>query len=179
MGWISDVEGLETHEGYAAYVTADEQVAGSSNRDGVFIHRGDQALGRGADAAEPAEFVPWSGVVAWQTRCACGWAGGRWDRAATLPGEYGGHDADDAFLPDGTSVETVARKDWEAHLEPLGRLSAVRAVAEELARARDRLDRLVAEARSGPAPASWTDIGRATGMSRQSAHERWRDDQPS
>ncbi len=45
-----------------------------------------------------------------------------------------------------------------------------------LATARRDLDLAVAEARMQHPPASWAEIGRATGMSRQAARERWATD---
>ena len=47
--------------------------------------------------------------------------------------------------------------------------------AREYTQAGHRLDKTVAAAKA--AGASWADIGRAVGISRQSAHERWADKQ--
>ena len=54
-------------------------------------------------------------------------------------------------------------------------LLGVEAAAREYNQAGHRLDKTVAAAKA--AGASWADIGRAVGISRQSAHERWADKQ--
>jgi hypothetical protein len=54
-----------------------------------------------------------------------------------------------------------------------GELEALEALATLTDSAAMQLGAAVAGYREGPAEASWTDIGRALGMSRQSAHERW------
>ena len=179
MGWVIDRDGLREHEGYAAFVVADGRTTGTSTGGGVLIRLPDSedraaaawAAGRAPVNEDTYEFVPWDGVVAWQTRCECGWTGKRWERSTTLPGEYGGHDPEDAFLPDGETVEARAMQDWDSHVGPLDQLGGVSDAAGELEKARQRLDQAVREARAGGA--SWADIGRAAGMTRQSAHERW------
>lgn len=52
-------------------------------------------------------------------------------------------------------------------------LLGLEAAAREYNRAGQRLAKTVAAAKA--AGASWADIGRAVGISRQSAHERWAD----
>jgi hypothetical protein len=119
------------------------------------------------------ETVLWPDVVAWQAVCQCGWVGQRWEKATTIPGEYGGQDPSDAYLPDGTTVEDQAEQAWAAHVEPLDRLAQVRAAVAGLEHARQVLDDAVLTARTATPPATWADIGQATGMSKQAAHERW------
>lgn len=165
MGWIREHAGLGgEHEGWAGYVVADGRRASSYHGGCVYPTSADGSFD---------ELVPWPEVVAWQTTCARGWIGRRWERATTTPGQHGGRYPDDAVLPDGTTVEDASLADWKAHVEPLGGLGAVRVATAAAAAARRRLDDAVSAARSGPTPASWTEIGRAAGMSRQSAHERW------
>lgn len=50
-------------------------------------------------------------------------------------------------------------------------LAGVGNAAGAVARGREALDQAVAEARA--AGASWTEVGKAAGMTRQSAQERW------
>lgn len=70
-------------------------------------------------------------------------------------------------------VEAVVAGLWRSeHLFTAGTLADVSAAAEAVDAARARLDGAVAMARHGGA--NWADIGRATGMTRQSAQERWR-----
>ncbi|GAB2494794.1 hypothetical protein GCM10027030_30230 [Luteococcus sediminum] len=56
-------------------------------------------------------------------------------------------------------------------MSPDPTLKAVVAARRSVLQAQDRLDAAVAAARI--AGASWAAIGEATGMTRQSAHERW------
>lgn len=37
--------------------------------------------------------------------------------AAAMPGQYGGHVAGDAYLPDGSTVEDSVLRDWDRHLQ--------------------------------------------------------------
>lgn len=179
MGWVIEREGLYEHEGHVAYLTRDGRQAGATTGAGVLIPLPDadervkaaHATPRAVTNDDMYETVPWGDVVAWQTKCSCGWTGQRWDRASTIPGEYGGRHPEDAHLPDGTTVDDAANADWMTHVEPMTRISAVQEAASEAAAARRRLDDAVAVARAGGA--SWTEIGQATGMTRQSAHERW------
>lgn len=84
-----------------------------------------------------------------------------------------GADPDDAYLPDGRTVDDAALVAWQAHIATLETTGRVRVAAEVFAAARRDLDLAVAEARMQDPPASWAAIGRATGMSRQAARERW------
>lgn len=69
-------------------------------------------------------------------------------------------------------VKQAAVARWQAeHLAPAASLVAVAAAAADIASATDRLNETVAYARASAR--SWADIGRAAGMSRQAAHERW------
>lgn len=178
MGWTDDE--VEGHEGYAAYLTRDGRTAGSSSGLGVLIRRLD--AGQAAAAAwrqnrtptneDMYDLVPYADVVGWRNLCECGWQGTTWDRAATtVTGSF--PDADSAYLPGGDSVDDAAYAEWQTHIQPLKRLAGVQAAAAAYAAARDELDRAVHAARASDPAASWADIGRATGMTRQSAHERW------
>jgi hypothetical protein len=81
---------------------------------------------------------------------------------------------DDSANPS-SKVEDAIHEEWKAHLAPLEAVAGVEAAAREYNQAGHRLDKTVAAAKA--AGASWTDIGRAVGISRQSAHERWADKQ--
>ena len=63
--------------------------------------------------------------------------------------------------------------DWQQHLQPLGRLAAIATAAAQLRDAEQLLDEAVITARTTHPRISWDEIGRATGMTRQSAHVRW------
>lgn len=66
----------------------------------------------------------------------------------------------------------IGRAEWLEHIRPEINLAAVRQAAEDHRLSGERLDHAVAGARAGGA--SWTDIGRAAGVARQTAHERWK-----
>lgn len=118
---------------------------------------------------------PESEIVAWVVGCeTCGWRGTRWERV-TDPDQadwdaqrvYAG---EDGWPPD--SVEEAGHQEWlHEHVQPFDVLDELKAAARSAAAARRRLDLAVVDARD--VGASWTDVGRATGMSRQSAHQRW------
>lgn len=176
MGWIIEGEGLyDAHEGYAAYTAPDGRLGGASSRDGFTVDQHGAPGDPRATVAPGAvdQLLPWDQLAGWQAVCTCGWTGDTWSRAATIPGPHDGHDPDDAHLPAGGTVEDAARDQWQGHVEPLGRLGAIRDAAATATNARRALDAAVAAARAGDPAASWADIGAATGMSRQSAHERW------
>lgn len=69
-------------------------------------------------------------------------------------------------------VEDGVAEVWRSeHVFLAGTLQDVTAAADAVSAARRRLDAAVGMARHGGA--SWADIGRSTGMTRQSAQERW------
>ena len=182
MGWTPTDEALQgKHEGWAAYVAPDGRLSGGSSAAGFY------ARGPGAEAASAAawrdgrpptgaeidDLIPLADLVGWQAACGCSWTGPSWRRDQTIAGRYGGDDPDDAHLPDGRTVDDAALEAWQDHIAPLATLGRVRAAADLLAAARRDLDLAVMAARMHDPPASWAAIGRATGMSRQAANERW------
>lgn len=158
MGWVHDTgyDPAYDHEGLVLALLAD----GSEQRPG---NSGPQ-------------------VVAWCAGCACGWRGGRVHRRADYPDDdYAvrlgiAPDAVDGFPPDEDGSAPVGGgpscyAEWEAHLRSaLPELELHEALADDEA-GRGPVDQAVHSARS--AGASWAVIGRAAGITRQSAHERW------
>src|SRR5690606_40592534 len=87
-------------------------------------------------------------------------------------------DADDMYpdhmlLRDGRRLEDVGEEEWAHHARPLVAADGVRAAARALGEAAAALDAAVAEARESDPPATSEQIGRAAGITRQSAHDRW------
>ncbi|MCT9626734.1 AsnC family protein [Pseudarthrobacter equi] len=121
------------------------------------------------------EVVPDAEMVGWRGACDCGWQGELWKRVASPA------DADftrrrdyvalDGFADASREVEDAIHEEWKAHIGPSDAILGVTAAAREYAQAGQRLDKTVSAAKA--AGASWADIGRAVGISRQSAHERW------
>ena len=70
-------------------------------------------------------------------------------------------------------VEDAVQDEWMIHIAPSEAILGVEAAAKEHRQAGHRLDKTVEAAKA--AGASWADIGRAAGISRQAAHERWAD----
>lgn len=181
MGWMPDNEALGHHEGYAAYVAPDGRTSGVSTGTGFLIDRpnADAAAAKAWRAGRPPtneeiyELIPWADLAGWQAACACGWTGPSWARDITIPDRHDGVDAEDARLPDGRTVDQAAREAWHVHIDPLEVVGRVARAADELATARQNLDLAVLEARLQDPPASWGAIGRAAGMSRQAARDRW------
>jgi hypothetical protein len=61
--------------------------------------------------------------------------------------------------------------EWERHLRVAMPVLAIHDLVQQITQAQDDLVEAVRAARA--ADVSWTEIGDAAGMSRQSAHERW------
>ncbi|WP_249068720.1 hypothetical protein [Modestobacter muralis] len=126
---------------------------------------------------EAEDWRPDAAVVGWVAGCECGWRGRPWtrvpspelaDRGARLLATGG-----DFYDLEGPE-ETLVMDEWRAHIAPFLTLEVLRDAAERHAATGRALDEAVAAART--AGASWSDVGQATGMSRQSAHVRWRRD---
>jgi hypothetical protein len=161
MGWVTE-DGK--HEGYAVCLLRDGRWAASYSGGGVI------------PSGARDELVPDDQVVGWRARCDCergNWEGSEWARAATpTETDLAARRAysEDAFAPD--EVEAAIQAEWwDLHAGPYEKLAAVSQTAAAAHKARRQLDDAVSAARE--AGASWADIGRAVGISRQSAHERW------
>jgi hypothetical protein len=162
MGWMSDAPG---HEGWAAATFADGGLGGgwgtphSGGPAGVMVTRiGDRPLGY-----SEWQYRPPADITGWRAGCDCGWLGPEHPRPAGLVPEFNDAPAD---------LEELCRAEWEAHVKPLKGLAEVDQLATEHAEIGRRLTAAVGRARGRGS--SWAEIGAATGMSRQSAHERWR-----
>ncbi|MEV6071846.1 hypothetical protein AB0L82_35355 [Nocardia sp. NPDC052001] len=120
------------------------------------------------------EFRPQSEVVAWQPICECEsrWRGTRWERVGT-PSEQdlAHHLAYSEAAWALNEIEDQGHAEWLRHIAPFRGLSAVEDAAEAVSAAQAELTHAVNQAREHGA--SWDAIGRAAGMTRQSAHERW------
>lgn len=159
MGWTWDTGygPAYEHEGYAAAVLDDDTVTGTH------------------DDLTNSRFV------GWRAACVCGWRGERfWSRAEVVATDSL-YAEQVALYPSAASVapESVegpeggdgALGQWRAHLAEALPGLAVHDAAARLVEAREELDTAVGRARA--AGASWTVIGDAAGLTRQSAHERW------
>lgn len=170
MGWLGPVVGDVEHEGWVVPVFGDGvEGAGSSSARGVLVD------------FDRDEWRPDEEVAAWRAGCACGWRGPLWTRIKTgdsarpdpwvdgpkrlihNPGEWPA-DLD-------SEAENAVIDEWREHIAPWRSVEMVEEAAERAGAAARALDDAVRTARASGA--SWADIGRAVGISRQSAHERW------
>jgi hypothetical protein len=170
--WIRD--GAYDHEGWVANVLADGRVAAATTGGGVIVHEltGDDIVaGREVRRYEGSDYldviVPWDQVVTWRLTCQCGWAGSERPAqvAPVLPDrrlrDY------DAF----PEIEDAFAAEWSAHIEPFAALHDLEQLLDELRDLETRIeDKVQLARRSG---ASWSEVGRAAGLSRQGAQQRW------
>ncbi|HEX9086665.1 MAG TPA: hypothetical protein VF867_03970 [Arthrobacter sp.] len=173
MGWVSDDN---EHEGWAASIAPDGRLSGSSTAGGMLV-KGITGQYAPDKTMPDYEVVPDREIIGWRGACECGWQGELWERVTSPDDadfsrrrEYLAKD-ESAYVSN--EVEDAIHDEWKAHLAPLEAVAGVKSAAREYAQAGHRLDKTVAAAKA--AGASWTDIGRAVGISRQSAHERWSD----
>lgn len=164
------------HEGWATAWFPDDML-GIASQGGLIQVAMPQAEGRLFDySAIDAEM--WRSrdeVAGFQIVCDCGWRGTLWTRVRA-PAEQDIEKrllfSEDGYADD---FDELLRPEWAAHIAPDEALRAVAEAAEELnavtAPLAEQLEVRVLAARA--LGASWTDVGRAVGISRQSAHERW------
>jgi hypothetical protein len=175
MGWLGPLVGDVQHEGWVVPIFADgAEGAGTTSSHAVLVARRDE---------EAEQWRPAEAVVGWVPRCECGWRGRPWTRTHSTPSD--GPSTDDTLIDaahrliyqpgpyadlDG-EAEGLVMEEWRRHVARWIALERVEAAAGAQTAATRELDEAVHEAKA--AGASWADIGRATGMTRQSANERW------
>lgn len=175
MGWMTDDS---QHEGWIGALFADGRIGGSSSAAG--IRAGYDADGTLLPAGDDDEWRPFDAVIGWVGQC--GGCQLRWRTEAWLlvddPAEenlqarrvYADPVASMGDPP--PQVEEAFLAEWRTHVRPHEALGAVADLAAEHVDVGRRLAAAVGRARA--VGASWTDIGAAAGITRQSAHERWR-----
>lgn len=162
------------HEGWPATIAPDGRIAASSSGACWFFQgvTGKYPL----DESNPGqEVVPDAEIVGWHGACTCGWRAEPFTRAATQADADLDQRSDyvpfEEYAGASHAVTDLIYEEWRAHIAPVEAIHGVKEAAREHRQAGIRLDKSVAAAKA--AGASWADIGSATGMSRQSAHERW------
>lgn len=158
MSWSTE-DGV--HEGWAATVVAWE------DGPAVVGFRGSSLV------LDDGSLLPESETIGWRAACSCGWAGKRFSRKSHPMSVYV-ENPGTAYSAEGGPapvwLESICHAEWIEHTGEQGRFDLVRNAAELCRAAEHRLDAAVIAARPGM---TWEEIGRATGMSRQSAWERW------
>lgn len=167
MTWSTD-DGK--HEGAAMAMFADGALGGTYG-PGKKVEVSEYA--DGTRAAFEADVRSEDDVVGWRGWCSCGWRSPRSFTRVSVPEleDRGNKIAyeESPFPPQW--VEDEVHAEWKAHIAPDVATGAVVAAACTAADAARRLDEAAVAARL--AGASWDAIGRAAGIARQSAHERW------
>lgn len=167
MGWIGGADG---HGGWVANVLADGRVATGSVSEGVTVPGvsvADVVAGwevrryPGSDDVDVV--VPWDLVATWRVSCVCGWSGG--ELPAVTDTQDGTRECP------GDLEDRVFFSQWQAHIAPLVALVDLEQRVEQLRDIETRIADDVRLARAGGA--SWTQIGRAVGLSKQAALQRW------
>lgn len=154
----------------------DGRLSASSSGEGVLV-QGVTGRYRRDELMRDYEVVPDAEVVGWRGACTCGWQGVMWTRVGSASEEDLGRRR--AYIPSSgfsdpsMAVEEAIEGEWRAHALPVTLVADVRVAAREYARAGERLTASVAAAKVEGA--TWADIGAAAGISRQAAHERWKD----
>jgi hypothetical protein len=145
-------------------------------RDGGGVHTHTRGQVRREVLVQAEEWRPDAAVVGWAAGCECGWRGRPWTRVPSPdladPGARLLATSGNFYDLDGPDEARVI-DEWRSHIAPFTTIEVLEEAAARHAATRGELDEAVRAARA--AGASWADIGRATGMTRQSANVRWRD----
>ena len=178
------------HEGWVAALFADGAISGTSSAQGF-------QASYAADGGEMFYLDDWrphSAVIGWVGACTCGWRSVPWTRVGTSTEEdlaarraYGDFvwidremvtDFDPAAPPgpvwfdvDHNAIGEITHAEWKQHIEPDLLLAEIANLTAQRQEVDERLAATVARARA--VSLTWEDIGRAAGVTRQSAHERW------
>lgn len=175
MGWIDE---HNEHELYVTPVFRDGASGTTFGRDGVNV---------GGPTPETEDWRQPADIVGWEVRCNhyedeaarthATTVLARWTRVSApedqdrAAGRFYAEDDEAEFLGDREDVERLALSLWDVHRKPLDALRLIESAAEAAAAARAQLDAAVTAGRA--AGLSWADVGRAVGITRQSARERW------
>lgn len=175
MGWIDE---NNDHEGYITPIFRDGASGHGVSNKGVNV---------GGPTTETEDWRAAADIVGWEVRCTCYQDAAHWHHTTTVlarwtrvsspedqdraAGRLYAEDDDAEFMSEREDVERLALALWDAHREPLDALRAIGAAASAHAKTRAQLDAAVLAGRA--AEVSWADIGRAVGITRQSARERW------
>jgi hypothetical protein len=158
------------HEGWVANVLVDGRVSASSTGSGVIVHElsdNDREAGhevlRYAGSDHIDVVVPWDQVTSWRVTCECGWTGS--ERPAVTDVKNGTRDCPEAL------EDSVFLPDWQAHVQPFEVLSELERLVDDLHEIETQVDDKVRRARLGGA--SWSQVGRAAGLTKQGAQQRW------
>ncbi len=182
MSWIDD---SGQHEMYIQCVFPDGMTGGTHSNRGTEVDT--TAAGRRLPIDDERRgWRPDSEVSGWQVCCKCYGDTSRspsttvlatWQRVhppeAEDParGRFLADDDDAAWLSEREDAADLALALWQTHLAPVNARQALAEAAEAARHADRQLEQAVLAGRA--AGLYWGDIGRAVGMTRDSARQRW------
>lgn len=167
--------GNDLHEGRMGAVVPDGRLSFEIGGMGVLVEGVSGKYSRDS-VQRDHEIVDDDDVVGWRSVCRCGWFGPLWtrveskaeaclkERRAFVP--YLG------FATPPLSAEVQMKEEWYHHAHESIALEELRFAQHGLLTAERRLAQAVANSRA--TGLSWASIASALGVSRQSAHARWR-----
>lgn len=161
MGWCDE---SGEHEGYVALVFADGEQSTTTSGQGAHVWPGGTA-GKVGDITRE-EVRPYSDVVAWQVQCECGWSGRTYrlvdeDPSNILP----------RWMEPIEERESQIIDEWRAHVRPANAVYRLARLADDAREVDAQIEESVSDARR--AGASWSQIGRELGMTKQGAQQRY------
>lgn len=163
------------HEGKACMVVPDGRLSNEVGGLGVLVPGITGTFPRDTQKRDH-EVVNDDEVVGWRASCSCGWKGRFWARVATrLEANHDDHSAYVPFLGFATppvSAEDAMKVEWRTHAEASSAIDELLAAQKTLRAAKARLDNAVSKSRMLGLP--WSTIASTLGITRQSAHARWR-----
>lgn len=154
MGWMN--EDAPEHEGWIVMVLRDGREGGSVSGAGI---------GVSYRMPDSDDVLPDSELVRWAAGCECGWRAPLRDvtdadRVGPSFPWLSEQEEDETFLPL-----------WHKHLAPFVGLDQVAAAQAAVLEAQGQLTDAVRTARASGA--SWSEVARVVGMTKQGAQQRW------
>ena len=163
------------HEGRACAVVPDGRLSYELGGLGVLVRGISGRFPRDTEKRDH-EVVNDDDVIGWRASCRCGWAGKFWTRAATKSeANLNEHCVFVPFLGFATppvSAEDAMKDEWRIHAEASSAVDELMAAQKALHAAKARLDNAVTQSRAIGLP--WSTIASTLGITRQSAHAKWK-----
>lgn len=169
MGWCDN---SGKHEGWMQAVFADGRFGSGTSGQGIYVEGYRYLPADERDAStwgqiDPADLRPCSDIVAWRMACECGWRGTE-RRIADLPVS----DVDPDYREPSEACEgRIFLPEWRQHVAPDNAVSTLEDMADELRRLEADIRSHVEASRL--VGTTWEQIGRALGMTKQGAQQRF------
>lgn len=170
--WVS---GDGVHDGMPGFVVPDGRTAWSASGESVLVEGVTGSYER-VPGETGCELVPADKVVGWRAGCECGWLGPVWERV--ISSGLSDHDKRLVYVPfhsvatPSVACEDGMKEEWASHAVPASSVAEIEAASRAVKAAQGRLERAVTRGRA--TGLTWEVIGAAAGVTRQTAHERWK-----